>query len=580
MNHQRFAFLPNLLKLITPYWRSEERWVSGMLLAGSLGITILLVYIAVLLNEWQKLFFDAIQNMDYTEFVHQLFRFVAIWVVDLLALAYQIYLRQQLEIRWRRWLSERFVGLWLKDHSYYRLQLTEGGADNPDQRIAEDLKQFPLQTINLFFGFITSVGSLGTFAAILWGLSGSYRLGGLEIPGFMLWVALIYSVAGTWFAHLIGRPLIGFDREQQQFEADYRFALVRLRENAEGIAAYGGEEREKQHLTMRLGKIVNNWGKIIRQQKRLNYFVFGYGQMTTIFPYLVTAPRYFAGVAPLGEVMQSVNAFGRVQGALSWFIYAYSQLANWKATVDRLIEFEETLAGAPPVALAQLTRREEASREGIRIERLDLHLPDNKVLFQNLALAIPPGSRTLISGPPGCGKSIFFHAIIGLWPYGCGSIELPTDGRLLYLPQKPYLPITTLRQAIAYPESEQTYDDTSIMQALTLCGLDQLCCRLDEERHWSQKLSRGEQQQLAFVRVLLLRPDWLFLDEATSALDEGTEAQLYRLLGERLPKTAVISIAHRRTVERFHDRLLVLTKSGGLATKTGEQECILRSSTA
>jgi putative ATP-binding cassette transporter len=576
MSNRRYEFLYNLLKLSAVYWRSEEWRVSGALLGCALGITIGLVYLSVLMNEWQRLFFNAVQNIDRGEFVYQIFRFAFLCIAYSLAYAYQVYLRQMLEIRWRRWLSERYIGQWLNERKYYRLQLGDTVTDNPDQRIAEDLKQFSIQTINLFFGFIQSIGSLGTFATILWGLSGSYRLGGFEIPGFLLWVALTYSVAGTYLAHSIGRPLIGLDREQQQFEADYRFSLVRLRENAEGIAAYGGEEIEKHHLTEQLGKIVNNWGNIITRQKRLNYFIFGYGQMTTVFPYLLTAPRYFSGVIQLGEVMQSVNAFGRVQGALSWFIYAYSQLADWKATVDRLIGFEETLTEVSANS-AGLTRREGAIGGGIYIEKLHLQLPDNAVLLQDLALHFPPGSRTLLSGPPGCGKSKLFHAITGLWPYCSGSVEFPVQGRMLYLPQKNYLPIATLRQAVTYPETAEACDDIRIMEVLELCGLAHLGSKLDKNQYWSQQLSPGEQQQLAFVRVLLFRPDWLFLDEATSALDEETEARLYRLIAERLPKMAVISIAHRRTLERFHERHLVLNKSGGLTTKTSEKNsCDLR----
>jgi putative ATP-binding cassette transporter len=550
-------FLSDVWLLTRPYWRSEDRWRGGALLAIVVGMDLGLVYLNVLFNEWNNTFYNALQEKNFHEFTHQLLRFCVLATIFIVIAIYQLYLRQMLQIRWRRWLTDRYVGQWLGNHAYYRLQLIPGRTDNPDQRIAEDIRDFVGQTLVLSLGLLDSVVTLFSFATILWSLSGAATVLGITIPGYMMWIALGYAVVGTWLVHRIGRPLIGLNYRQQQFEADFRFSLVRLRENAEGVALYGGEEEERRGLSSRFAKIVDNWWGIMRRQKKLTGFTTGYGQIASIFPLAVGAPRYFSGAIELGGLMQISSAFGQVQGALSWFVDAYTSLAAWKATVDRLVGFERALLEIADLPVGA-SRQPAAIGDGISLNGFDLSLPDGAVLQRDLTLSFPPGSRTLVTGPSGCGKSTLFRAIGGLWPYCRGHLTVPADQRLLFLPQKPYLPIASLRAVVAYPTHAEDHPDTAIRQALIDCGLPHLVDRLDEEHPWAQQLSPGEQQRLAFARALLVRPRWLFLDEATSALDEVSEAMLYTLVTARLSDCTIISIAHRPTVAAFHQRRIDL----------------------
>ena len=555
-------FLRDLWRLTRPYWRSEERWKSAALLAVIVGLNLGIVYLNVLFNQWNNLFYNALQEKDRAAFVHQFVRFGELAAIFLAVAVYRLYLRQMLQIRWRRWLTERYARAWLDGHAYYRQQLLHGQADNPDQRIAEDVGAFVSQTLELSLGLLESVVTLLSFASILWGLSGSLELGGVSIPGSMLWIALIYAAFGTWLIQRIGRPLIGLNFQQQRYEADFRFSLVRLRENAESVALYGGEAEEARGLAQRFAKVVDNWWAIMRRQKRLTWFSAGYGQLAVVFPYVVASPRFFSGAMELGGLMQTASAFGQVQGALSWFIDAYAGLAEWRATVDRLVGFERSMETIDGLRHGESIRRRLSDpADGLTLDDLSLCLPDGTPLLTGLGLRLAAGSRTLISGPSGCGKSTLMRAIGGLWPFGRGTILLPAGQRLLFLPQKPYLPIAPLRAAIAYPDPAHAHADSALGEALRHCHLPHLIERLDEERHWGQCLSPGEQQRLAFARALLLKPAWLFLDEATSALDEAAEAALYGLLPRHLPDTAVVSIAHRPALAAFHHHRVDL---GGL----------------
>ena len=558
------GFVRDIWTLTKPYWRSEERWRAGGLLAAIIALHLGGVYLSVMFNEWNNLFYNSLQDKNFDNFVHQLMRFCGLAAIFIVTGAYRVYLRQMLQIRWRRWLTDRYLGEWLGDTAYYRLQLLGGRTDNPDQRISEDIGGFVQSTLVLCIGLLDQVVTLFSFAAILWGLSGGLTVAGLTVPGYMLWVAIVYSAIGTGLAHLVGRPLIRLNYQQQQFEADFRYSLVRLRENAEGIALYGGEEQEFRGFTHRFAKVVENWWGIMRQQKRLTLFTLGFSQIADVFPVVVAAPRYFSGAIQLGGLMQTASAFGHVQGALSWFVDAYASLAEWKATVDRLIGFEHALIETKAGRDLQIERRTATAGTAISMEGLSLGLPDGSTLIRDLSLTFPPGSRTLVSGPSGCGKSTLFRAISGLWPFCRGILTLPEGEQLLFLPQKPYLPIATLAEAATYPDGPESHDEADIRRTIADCGLVQLAeGGLHEVRHWSQQLSPGEQQRLAFARALLLRPRWLFLDEATSNLDEASESALDRLLGERLPQTALVSIAHRPTLGVFHQRRLEFVPGEG-----------------
>jgi putative ATP-binding cassette transporter len=562
------SFLRDLWVLARPYWFSEERWYARTLLSAIIGLNLTIVYLLVKLNQWQNDFFNSLQNKDQTDFFLLLGYFSILAFIYIITAVYANYVQQILFIHWRRWLTDRYLSEWLGRRTYYRLQLADRATDNPDQRIADDVKTFVDRTLDLTLGLISQSVTLISFVGILWGLSGmlDFSVGGHEItlPGYLVWVALVYAIIGSWLTYRIGRPLVRLNFNQQRVEADFRFTLVRVRENAEAIALYRGEPDEVRGLLGRFGAVVDNWWAIMLRVKKLGWFTNGYNQIAIIFPYLVAAPRYFSGAIQLGGLMQTVSAFDRVQTALSWFINTYTQLADWKATVDRLTTFHNAMqeadrhqndgVKAQPGDSTDLTARDIA-----------LALPDGRALAEPFELSVPAGAPVMVSGPSGIGKSTLFRAFAGIWPFGGGTVEQPR-GRLLFLPQKPYLPIATLRDALAYPSEPGAYDAAALRAALADVGLPQLAERLDEEQHWAQVLSGGEQQRVAFARALLQRPDWLFLDEATSALDEPSESALYRLLAERLPDTTVVSIGHRSSLAAFHPRRLVFEpQASGIA---------------
>ena len=556
--------------LIRPYWFSEDRWAGRGLLVLVIGLNLGIVYINVLLNQWNNAFYNALQDKNYPVFWSQLVRFTWLAALFIVAAVYQIYLNQMLQIRWRRWLTERYLGAWLADGAYYRMQLTAAETDNPDQRIAEDLRLFVGATLTLGIGGMRAVVTLVAFLGILWGLSGSITVpvgSGWTIPGYMVWAALLYAIVGTWLTNLIGRPLVRLNFDQQRYEADFRFSLVRFRENAEGVALYRGEADELRNFRERFGEVVGNWWAIMRRQKRLTWFTAGYGQAAIIFPFVVAAPRYFRGEMQLGGLMQVASAFGQVQDSLSFIISAYTDIAQWRSVVQRLVGFERALARMRADAARDGVRQRPGTGEALALDRVDLKLPGGRPLVEGATLDFRPGDSALISGPSGVGKSTLFRAIAGIWPFGTGEISLPRDGRVLFLPQKPYLPIGTLREVVSYPTPPGGIDDTVLREALEAVGLSALTGRLGEHAHWALALSPGEQQRIAFARALVQKPAWLFLDEATSALDEESEVRLYTLLRARLPGVAVVSVGHRSTLRPFHARSLVVTPHGaGAAT--------------
>jgi vitamin B12/bleomycin/antimicrobial peptide transport system ATP-binding/permease protein len=546
--------------LAGPYWRSGERLKSGLILFAVVALNLGAVYVMVLINLWYALFYNSLQDRDFSAFSYQLLRFGGLAALYIFAGVYRVYLRQMLQIRWRNWLTERYVARWLENGAFYRLQLSNGGADNPDQRIAEDINGFVGQTLILGLGILESVVTLFSFAFILWNLSGATTIAGVTIPGYMLWAAILYAIVGTWLTNRLGRPLISLNFKQQQYEADLRFALVRLRENSEGVALYGGEGAELLGIGTRFANVVSNWWGIMRRQKLLSWFSSGYSQIAIIFPFLVAAPRYFAGTFQLGQLMQTVQAFSELQTALSWFVTNYTSLAEWKATVNRLAGFEQALVQTAEPGLKGLTEVFVRDAGALSVSKANIYLPDGSQLLNNVSFRLAAASRTLVSGPSGSGKSTLLRTLSGIWPYCEGSICRPAGDRTLFFPQRPYLPLGSLSDAIRYPDSSSDHAKDNVEAALVMCGLGALASKLGEEDNWSLKLSPGEQQRLAFARALLLRPHWLFLDEATSALDEESEAALYELILERIQNCAVVSVAHRKSLARFHDHHIVFTK--------------------
>ncbi|MGN6287308.1 MAG: ABC transporter ATP-binding protein/permease [Afipia sp.] len=562
--------LATVWRIAIPYFRSDDKWAGRALLAAVIAIELAIVGITVLVNQWNNRFYNALQQHDWNTFVYEIKYFCVLAAAFIALAVYQLYLNQWLQIRWRNWLTARYLGDWLHDANHYRMQLEGDPADNPDQRMTDDVKLFVEQTLNIGVGMLSSVVTLASFVVILWSLSNAapLHLFGNDVwfPGYLVWGALLYSVIGTWLTHLIGWPLINLDFKQQQYEADFRFNLVRVRENSEQIALLHGEPAERQRLMGKFSLVVGNWIDIMNRTKKLTAFTASYSQASVIFPYILVAPAYFAGKIQLGGMMQTASAFGSVQGALSFFINVYRQLAEWRAVVARLEGFEASIARA--AAHAHAARGETISIDtgngtrAIMLNDLLVKLPNGAPLVATHAFSVKAGERTLLTGPSGSGKSTLFRAIAGIWPFGKGTVSVPADASLMMLPQRPYFPVGPLSAAITYPARDGTYDSAKLAEALTAVGLPALVARLDEYEHWNRMLSLGEQQRLGVARALLHAPQYLFLDEATASLDEPSEAALYKLIAERLPDTTVVSIGHRNTLFDFHERHVTLARTG------------------
>jgi putative ATP-binding cassette transporter len=558
-----WQLLPTAWNIIRPYWSSEDRWAAWGLLAVVVGLTLGMVHINVLFSHWNNAFFSALQNKDQPAFLQQLLRVSWLVGIYIFFAVYQLYLNQMLEIRWRRWLTVRYLRAWLADGAYYRMQLEARETDNPDQRIAEDVHLLISHTLTLVMGGLRAVVTMVAFVGILWVLSGTLTVpigsSSLVLPGYLVWAAILYSVGGTWLTDWIGRPLVRLNFEKQRCEADFRFGLVRFRENTEGVALYRGEADELRSFRERFEAVVANWWSIMRRQKRLTYFTAGYGQAAWIFPSVVAAPRFFRGELALGGLMQTVGAFNQLQDSLSFFVQSYKQIAEWCSVVERLAGFECALER---VRIRAATdggiQRVDGATAHVTVEGVDLHLPDGQPLIANVNLSLQRGDTVLLGGASGSGKSTLVRAIAGIWPFGDGEIRRSRNARVLFLPQKPYLPIGTLRQVVSYPMPTGGFNDATLREALTAVGLPEFAGRLNEAGHWALQLSPGEQQRIAFARALVQKPEWLFLDEATSAVDEPTEARLYRLVSERLDGTTVFSVGHRATLRPFHSRQLLV----------------------
>jgi putative ATP-binding cassette transporter len=570
-------FCGRVLALSSPYFKSEDKWKARGLLLAIVVLNLAAVYMLVLLNDWNRVFYDALQNKNQPVFWTQLGRFTYLAFAFIIIAVYRFYLTQLLQVRWRAWMTASYLERWLAGHAFYTLELARfsGGdkaaADNPDQRIQEDINLFTTYSVSLSMGLLNAIVTLVSFVGILWSLSGAFSvtLGGSSyvIPGFMVWLAVLYCVVGSIITHYIGRPQIKLNFLQQRYEADFRHHMVRVREYSEAIALDKGENVERAQIDLRFSHVLANYITLIKKQKNLVWFTNFFGQAAVVFPFIVAAPRFFSGAIQLGELMQIASAFGRVQDSLGWLVDNYSSLAAWRATTDRLTSFEDNI-----VLASQQVRAKEAINSGAPVASADINsdalsarnltisLPNGKVLLSGVTLDAAAGDTILFKGPSGSGKSTLFRAFGNIWPFASGQSHLPPD--TMFIPQRPYFPDGPLRDALAYPHPVSQYTDDALRQALVDALLPQLSGRLDDQDAWGQKLSGGEQQRLAIARVLLKKPKWIFADEATAALDESAEKTLYAKLRSHVQSVqgGMVSIAHRPSVAAFHNRQWELLK--------------------
>lgn len=571
------GFWKQTWRLTWPYLRSSEWKSAWTLLVVVIVLTFAQVYLSVQFNDWRRDFYNMLNTKDLHEtavtlgpvtlfqvnyFFYIIGKFVFLAIFWVLFGVYGVYLQQILQLRWRRWVTRELTDRWLANRAYYRLQLLGYGTENPEQRIEADVTTFTQDTLTLAIGFISNVVNLASFSVVLWSISGAVSLSlgatDITIPGYMFWVALLYAAIGTFLVYVIGKPLVPANFLLEKLNADFRFRMMRVRENAESIALYGGEPSEAAGLGLSFRRVWDQYWRFMILTKRLNWFQLSFGQIAVVFPYLMAAPKYFAGAFDVGTLFQIADAFGTVRDSLSWFVSLFDRLAAWKATTNRLHTFVDALERAEMDTRQQPLVVETQETPAVALSVSDIAVPTGRTLMHDVTVEIPRGDKVLISGPSGSGKTTLFRALAGLWPFAKGKLTIPKGARVLFLSQKPYLPLGTLRAAIAFPGDPTAFGDAEIRQMLADLNLQHLADRLDEDDNWSMTLSVGEQQRIAIARALLNKPDWLFMDEATSALDEENEAHAYALVTERLPQTAVVSIAHRPQVARYHHRRLVI----------------------
>ena len=556
-------FVKNVWTLTKSYWQSEEKKKAYLLLLAIIALTLGVVFMLVQLNQWYNIFYSALQNYEKEKIFSELFHFSWLAFIYIILAVYAFYLQQVLIINWRRWLTNEYIDEWLNHKTYYRLQMFGTATDNPDQRISEDVRMFVEYTLRFGIGILKAFTTFASFVVILYNLSGplQFKLAGMDIhiPGYLVWTALLYSIIGTWLTYKVGNKLVGLNFVQQKYEADFRFAMMRMRENAESVAFYSGEGHEGGVFKKRFSLLLNNFWSIIKKQKQLTWLNSWYSQIAIIFPLVVAMPRYLAKEITLGGLMQISSAFGRVQESLSYFVDMYSSIAEWQAVVERLTGFGLHMQQVKQENAQQDLQRKPGASDAIVATDMDVTLPDESAVLQNVSFTLEPGMNVLIKGVSGSGKSTLLRALAGIWPYVKGTLEIPAEDKLMFIPQRPYLPLGTLKESLLYPGTE-TRTDEELKQLMEDCCIGYLYEKLYLEADWSHVLSVGEQQRLAFVRALIYKPVWLFLDEASSALDEETEAKVYTLLMEEAPQTTLVSVGHRSTLNKYHQKVLYLDK--------------------
>lgn len=553
-------------ELIKTYWQSSERKSAYLFVAAILVLTVTLVGFDVVFTYWYNYFYNSLQEYNVHDCIRLLILFFILAAFYIVLQVYRYYIAQLFGLRWRRWLTQQLIGRWLQKRGYYYLENFDEKTDNPDQRIQEDAGALVTNSIDLTVGLVSAVTTFPAFVYILWTLSGVMTLslgplGTIKIYGYLVWVGVIYNLIGTFVAFKIGRPLVALNFEQQRREATFRFAAIDLRSHAEDVALYRGEHHQKTILKTLFYGVLDNWYAIILRQKKLLWFTGSYNQTAVVLPLLAALPNYFNKVFQLGGLMQSIRAFSSVQESLSFLVNAYTQIALWRAIAQRLTTFLNHLDDVEAKAIqADKVKTKTHDANTIQTKELTINTPRGKLLLKDINEELKHGQNYLIKGESGIGKSTFVRVLAGIWPYAVGEVVLPAKQNIMFLPQKPYMPIGTLAEAILFPDKHHPELEKELENVLRACHLEELTSRLQEVAPWSEQLSPGEQQRVAFARILLHKPSWVFLDESTSMLDVANEKNLYQLLREKLPHCSIVSVGHRPTLEAMHDHIIDVTK--------------------
>ena len=573
----RTGFFHRLFYVATPFFRSEQRLAAWGLLVVNVITVLVIVAMNYALTVWNGSFFDAMQRYDVAEIWRLFGIFLGLAAMVVVINTASQYFAQIFQIRWRRWMTGHMVDGWMDREAHYRMQLDDRGIDNPDQRISDDIDFFTGQTVNLPLSALQSVVTIVSFSVMLWLLSRNLRLFGLYIPGLLLWMNLIYAIGGTWLILLIGKPLFWLNNIQQRAQGNFRFELIRVRDNSEAIATAHSGDAEATRLKRTFAPVVEIFYRRVYRTVFVNTFNFSFNTLGGLLAFGLVIPSYLAKRILIGTVSQTNNAFGQTQQAFAFILnnfssigQGYLSITEWRAVVDRLYTLEMSLRRHHAAATAPRIGYARGTTAGLTVDGLTLTLPDGRKLLDGLDIAIGPGERVLISGPTGSGKSTLVRAIAGIWPFGEGRVTMPA-GRVLFVPQRPYLPNGKLIESIAFPYGE-ALEPARVAAMLERVGLGHLTARLEAEQAWDRELSLGEQQRIGFVRCVLLRPDVVILDEATSSLDEDYEARMYRTLLDELPGVTLVSVGHRSTIIRYHARRLRLTGDGGWRVETLEAE--------
>jgi putative ATP-binding cassette transporter len=556
-----------LWRLSRVYWTSPDAKWGALLLAGAVALEIGAVEAVVLVSGAQRRTVESLEQRDSSAFIEMAALILGHSLLSVLISGLRIYLRQVLEVRWRRGLTGHYLARWIGAQACGQAQLHGGDVDNPDQRIAEDVRDFVASALGLSLSLLAAVASLVSFGGLLWSLSSGWviPLGGVErrVPGLLLWLAIAFAIVSMWLTHLVGRRLVPINYDRFHFEADFRYGLVRFRDHAEAVALGRGEAVERLGAVARFQRVVDVILRLVRAEFELGMLTGGLGQISSLVPLLVAAPSYFAGFVTLGLIVQTRVAYDQVSGALSWLVNAYREIARWRANVERLAAFADVMDETERDLARAGIRIDPSPAGSLRLVDLRLDAPDGRVILDGANAALGAGERVALVGAPGRGRTTLFRSLAGLWPFGVGQIERPARERMLFLPQRPYLPIGTLRAVASYPAAEGSFDEARIHDALAQVGLGHLAERLDAAEPWEQQLPTHEQQLLGVARALLQQPEWLLLDEATSSLDESTERRIAELLLERLPRAGVIAAGLRPGAEALLPRRWTLALRDG-----------------